>query len=391
MRLSHGSGSYLWMEGDNTPYLDLIMAFSSTNLGHAHPKLSKAVAHAATEVDNALPVEYGVEEVLSRRLIEQLPHAVSGYKAYYAEGGAKAVEIALEIAQIVSGKNKIVSFYGAFHGYSVNLAGVTDLRFLGKARHHSRQENNIKLDYPQLEKEVDVVIAELNQALNQTDVAAIIVETSQGLAGFRMAPERFFKELQAAATRTKTLLIVDDIIMGMGRTGSLYSFGALELSPDITILGKSLAGGYYPIAALIAKDELFLQADLNHSDLASTFSNNPFGIYIANEVQKIISEDNIFDSVAALAPVFMDMIEALYRNHNKHIITYNAWGFAAGFELKSAPSVFSVLASCAQAHIILQYAGMNNEYLRLSPSLLSTKEEFDIAYGKLDKIFSKIR
>ena len=163
------------------------------------------------------------------------------------------------------------------------------------------------------------------------------------------------------------------------------------MRPDIVLLGKSLAGGYYPLSALIIRSDILESVSVPVSSLASTFSNNPFGIYIANEVQKIIKEDSIYDNVWKVAPLFLDLLESLHAQYPKKILGYNGWGLSGGLELKSRSAVEEALGLCLEEHLLAQYAGTNREYLRFNPSLLSSKKEFESAYAKLSRVFEYLR
>ena len=391
-RLSHSKGSYVWLENDDEPYLDFIMGFGSVNFGHAHPKIIAAVAEASRVVDTALPIQYGVSQELEQRLVQALPFRGGPFTVSFLESGSLAVEAALEACKVHTGKSKVISFDGAFHGFTMSLSGISDLRFLESTRESTPQQNNIKIPFPLNEKQAESVLATLEKLVTtHNDISAILLETCQGGAGYRMAPDSFFRKLQSIIEKTDIILIVDDILMGIGRTGHLYSFSPLHLRPDIVLLGKSLAGGYYPLSALIIRSDILESVSVPVSSLASTFSNNPFGIYIANEVQKIIKEDSIYDNVWKVAPLFLDLLESLHAQYPKKILGYNGWGLSGGLELKSRSAVEEALGLCLEEHLLAQYAGTNREYLRFNPSLLSSKKEFESAYTKLSRVFEYLR
>ena len=391
MKLSHGSGSYLWMEGDEQPYLDFIMAYGSTNFGHAHPKIVHAVQKAASLVDNTSPYGYTPRRELTQSLVDQLPYAVEAHQIHCIEGGARAVEAAIEMTRIISGRRKVISFVGAFHGYATSVIGISDLAFFSGAYAKYENHENIQLYFPETDAEVDGTIAALETALaSRHDVACVLLETAQGMAGFRMAPRRFFTKLQQIVTGTKTLLIVDDILMGMGRVGSLYSFSPYSLHPDLIILGKSLAGGYYPLSAIIGDENLFSGAGIACTGLDSTFADNHFGIYIANEIQKIIVEDKIYEQVQSTTVVFKAMIAELVKKYPGHIKSMSCWGMAGSVTLESADVAYKIMELCMHEHLIIQFSGVHKNYLRFTPSLLSTPEEIAAAHAVLDKVFSEV-
>jgi 4-aminobutyrate aminotransferase-like enzyme len=391
MDLVRAEGSYIWVAGDETPYLDLVMAFGSTNFGHAHPDIIKIVQDAALKVDNTTPLGFSARNELSQSLVDHLPFIADDFQVHYTIGGAKCVESALEVARIASGKKGVVSFKGSFHGYATSVVGVSDTAFFTDAHAKFKLDGIVNINFPTTSVEARESIELLRTALTANeDIGTVIIEAAQGLAGFRTAPQEFFVQLQQTVTASGAILIVDDILLGMGRVGSMYSFGGLGLVPDMVLLGKSLAGGYYPLSAIIARQVLFDRAGVSRTSLDSTFSNNPFGIYIANEIQKMIVRDNIFERSRASSVLFDKMLHYLLETYKKEIVSMFVMGFAGSIRLKDNDTAKRILEICLQQHVLIQLAGLDQDHIRLTPSLLSSSSEIGIAMSALDLAFSTV-
>jgi 4-aminobutyrate aminotransferase-like enzyme len=384
-RLDHALGSSVWLTNSPDKYTDLIMAYSSTNFGHCQPKIIEAVTQAANRADNIISFNDPQRDELSSRLISKLPFVAEDYQVYYAVGGAKGVDSAVKVARIASGKPGVICFANAFHGLASSLIGITDPKYVN-SEHKVHQQDVFTLPFPVSDTEVDSseVIKQLLALLDTDEIGTIIIEPVQGAAGFLQAPSAFFAELQTIVTKHHLILIVDDIQMGMGRTGEFYSFGRYELKPDLVLLGKSLAGGYYPLTAMIGKRSIFNSVGPNRSGLDSTFSNNAFGIQIANKVTQLYDELNIEENVRNLSHLFSDGLDSLLSSYPQ-IQAVSLIGLAASLQFSDEEAAIGVKNSAFRNHLIVQTAGINGNYIKLSPCLLISPVELKQAMELLDK------
>lgn len=379
-------GSNIWIRGDETPYIDMIMGFGSTNFGHANPNIVNIVQEAAARFDNLSPFTLEERDSLSESLVRQLPFRVRDFQVYYTIGGAKCVESSIELARMASGKKNVVSFSGSFHGYATSVIGVSDRRFFTEKHNQFDHSGAFNIDFPTQPEDIPRVIGILRQLLSTNDdIACVIIEIAQGLAGFRAAPTEFYAELQKAINEYKVLLIVDDILMGVGRVGALYSFAGLGLTPDLVLLGKSLAGGYYPLSAIIGSQALFDRAGVSCTGLDSTFANNPFGIAVADGIQKYITATNLYGMVQPTARQFEAALHFILDKYKKDIVTMFVFGFAASIRFASRPIAKQIMDICREEHIFIQLAGVDQDHIRMTPSILISSQEIERVARILDK------
>jgi 4-aminobutyrate aminotransferase-like enzyme len=385
-------GSHIWLDDDQHPYLDLIMAYGSVNFGHTNPKIIDIVSESAKKYDNSSPFVYPERTELTSHLVNQLPYQIAeDYQVYYSIGGAKCVESAIELARLATGKKGVVSFTGSFHGFSTSVIGISDRRFYSQQHDQFEQEAVYNVAFPSSEDETSSSLVDLETILTQNhDISCVIMESAQGLAGFRTAPQSFFTGVQDLVNRYGVLLILDDILLGVGRVGGLYSFGGLGIYPDMVLLGKSLAGGYYPLSAIVASQRLFDKAGVYCGGLDATFTNNPFGISIANGIQRMIQSDNLYAHTASSAQRFESIMHSLLEEHREHIVTMFVFGFAASIRFTSNAIANAVKDICLNEHMIIQLAGMEQECIRMTPSILISDYELSQLHATLDGAMKKV-
>lgn len=387
-------GSHIWLDDDQHPYLDLIMAYGSVNFGHTNPKIIDIVTESAKKYDNSSPFVYPERSELSSYLVNQLPYQIAeDYQVYYSIGGAKCVESAIELARLAMGRKGVISFTNSFHGFSTSVIGISDRRFYSQQHDQFGQEAVYNVEFPSSEEESASSLLDLENILTHNqDIACVIMESAQGLAGFRTAPQSFFTGVQDLTHRYGVLLILDDILLGVGRVGALYSFGGLGLSPDMVLLGKSLAGGYYPLSAIVASQRLFDKAGVYCGGLDATFTNNPFGISIANGIQRMIQEDDLYSSTISSAQKFESIMHSLLEEHREHIVSMFVFGFAGSIRFTSNAIANAIKDLCLEEHMIIQLAGMDQECIRMTPSILINDSELTQLHitlgGAMKKVFS---
>jgi 4-aminobutyrate aminotransferase/(S)-3-amino-2-methylpropionate transaminase len=248
-------GMWVWVEDDGDPYLDLVLGYSSNNFGHCHPQIVEAAQEACARLTQVhsfhTRAKLLLSEWLSLAVILNRP-----YQVYFDIGGASVVGGALRLCRAATGNRIVVGFSGAFHGTSYLAATVTDPRLLDKRQYGLGDFDGdvVRLPFPDRLGSVSSAdcLGLLDGVLAQEDVAAVIVEPIQGAAGFIQPHNDFLPGLRERTAASQVPLIVDEIQMGVGRAGALYSFSRHGIEPDVVTLSKSLAGGMFPLSALIA-------------------------------------------------------------------------------------------------------------------------------------------
>ncbi|MEO0404734.1 MAG: aspartate aminotransferase family protein, partial [Bacteroidota bacterium] len=268
-------------------YLDFISGLAVSNFGHGHPRIKDAIQQ---QLDKHLHVMvYGefqqdIIETCAKKLVSILPGSLD--TVYFVNSGTEAIETALKLAKRTQGKQEIIAFNGAYHGATHGSLSV------------SGNEMKKRAFRPLLP---GVQFIQLNHFEDLTKVtkrtAAVLLETIQGDAGIRIPNESFMKELRGRCDETNTLLILDEIQSGMGRTGKPFAFEHYDVVPDILVLGKALGGGL-PIGALVANKKLMSQ--LTHDPMLghiTTFGGNPLICAAANAALTILEEEIDFQEV----------------------------------------------------------------------------------------------
>lgn len=388
-------GVYVWMESEKEPYIDLLMGYSSTNFGHANDDILKFVKDAIEKFDNITSFNSRDKIELTEKLINLLPHPGKRL-VYYPVGGTKAVDAAVKLAFAFTKKQEIISFDSAFHGYSFAGMSVTDKRYVNKKQYGQSTLTVKSFPFPNKlhvtkEESLDILKnIESYLRKNSKRVAAVIIEPIQGAAGFHIPPKSFLVGLDKLTKKYKVIFICDEIQIGLCRTGSFYYINQINIDPDIVLLGKSLAGGYYPISAVIGRRELFEHIPLDGSGFDSTFANNALGLRIANKVIDFISKKKINKRVAGTGKKFLEKLQELQKY--PFIKDISGIGMAFSYRIESPENTVSANAKLAKEikkeafknHLIIQTAGVNGDYMKLSPSFFISDGEIDIALKLLN-------
>ena len=281
-----GHGSTL-ETADGRRLIDFYGGHAVALLGYRHPKLLAALAQQANALffqSNAVPM--AVRERAARRLAEFAPAGLD--RVFFVNSGAEANENALRIALRAVGRPRVVALEGAFHGRTAAAAAVTwGARWYG---------------FPRAPFDVRFVPREdpeaLERALSPGDVAAVIVEPVQGVAGAIALSDAYLAEARRLATAAGTLLVFDEVQCGMGRSGQPFVAQATGVTPDILTVAKGLAGGFPAGALLIGRE---LAETLRRGDLGTTFGGGPLAAALVEATIDAIESERLLSNVRARA------------------------------------------------------------------------------------------
>lgn len=379
------------------------MGYSSANFGHANENILRIVGEAIQDYDN-IPCFNSEDKIqLSQRLVDLLPFP--GDKlVYYPVGGTKAVDAAIKLARAYTKKPAIISFNGGFHGYGFGGMSVTDSNYVEKIQFGIGENSATFFDYPNRKKpnaqeNADNILDEVENHLKQNakNIASIIFEPIQGAAGFKIPPQDFLPRLVNMARVYGVVSICDEIQTGVCQTGSFYYINQVQLDPDIILLGKSLVGGYYPLSAVIADRKIFEAVNRNRPGFDSTFANNLLATKIANNILSYIIDFKIIDNIQTNGKLFFDQLKQF--ENTSFIKDIDGIGMVFSFRVESTLNTLESNAKLAkvirreayQNHLIIQTAGVNGDYIKLSPSFLITPREIDEVFVKLQSVIQNTR
>ena len=339
-----GSGSTLW-DKDGQEYLDLYGGHAVISVGHCHPKYVAAITEQIGKLgfySNA--VQNCLQDTLAAKL-----GRISGYDAYHlflCNSGAEANENALKLASFHTGRSKVLAFGGAFHGRTAGAVSVTDNP---KIRAPFNATPNVAFvplgDLAAAEKE-----------LSTNAYAAVIIEGIQGVAGIQLPSDSFLRDLRALCDRTGTLLVLDEIQSGCGRTGRFFAHQYAGVEADLVTMAKGLAGGI-PIGAVLISPAI----QASYGLLGTTFGGNHIACAAAIAVLDIIEQEHLLSHAAKLGAYFEAELKG-----DPALADYRGRGLMIGLEIKPA---FKGLRDrlLYEKHIFTGASGEN--VIRLLPAL----------------------
>lgn len=393
LHVEKAKGNYIWFEKCEKPYFDLIMGYSSTNFGHCNPDIISAVKKASEIYDNIPAFNFRARDELSNKLINHLNRSDHDYQVYYTVGGAKSIDVSLKLAKFHTSKKGVICFDGAFHGYINSLVGVTDKAYFNDNYNLINNSDIYKLPFPdeKVHSSMDNTENQLKEILykKSDQIGAILIEPVQGASGFRIAHKYFYRLLRDVSKRYNIVLIADEIQMGLGRTGLFYSYQHFDFDPDIITLSKSLAGGYYPLSAIIAKKKYFDKVGKEKPGFDSTFSNNAFGVSVANKVVDILLHDDFIENIKDKSLHFYSQMDNILQSYS-FIEHLNIIGMACGIKMKNKKIADAVKKNAFKNGLIIQTAGPSGQYIKIAPSLLITKTELDVAINLFRKSLDNV-
>jgi adenosylmethionine-8-amino-7-oxononanoate aminotransferase len=353
--IERGEGCYLIDIAGNR-YIDGIASMWTNVHGHNHPALNTALKAQIDKIAHATLLGYSnVPAIqLAQKLVELTPAGLN--KVFYSDNGSTAVEVALKIAyQYWQHKEEpqrklFIHFDNAYHGDTIGAMSVggidsfhtTFASLLFKGIRVSAAD----VYRPSDANEVAVKTHWLNaveRALSEHEgqIAGIILEPLiQGAGGMLLAPNGFLKELAACAKRWKTLLIVDEVMTGFGRTGKMWACEHEDVTPDLFCMAKGLAGGYLPLAATLTTDEIYNAFLGEYRDLKTffhghTFTGNPLACAVALENIAIFEREDLVSRLQPTLEHFKNRLQEFYAL--PHVRDVRVCGFTAGIELMKNP------------------------------------------------------
>ncbi|CAH0205593.1 MULTISPECIES: acetylornithine transaminase [unclassified Microbacterium] len=348
--LTRGEGSHVW-DGDDKRYLDFLAGIAVNSLGHAHPVFVDAITKQAatlSHVSNYFATPPQLE--LAARLKRLAGAGIDG-RVYFSNSGAEANEAAFKLARLHGGaeRPRILALENGFHGRTIGSLALT-------AKKAMREPFE---PMPAGVEHIPATIEALEAAMDDR-VAAIIVEPIQGEAGVVELPEGYLAAARSLTLKHGSLLIIDEIQTGAGRTGQWFGFDHEGITPDAITLAKGIGGGF-PIGALVtfgAASSLFTPG--SHG---STFGGNPLGTAVANAVLTEIENAGLVENAAVRGAQLRAAIEVI----DSPLVTgVRGRGLLIGIAL-AAPVANAVVAAAQERGLIVNAA--NAETIRVAPAL----------------------
>jgi acetylornithine/N-succinyldiaminopimelate aminotransferase len=370
-----GEGSWLIAE-DGSRYLDLGAGIAVNALGHAHPALVQTISEQAAKLWHVSNV-YRIpeQEALADLLVE---HTFAD-TVFFTNSGTEAAELAIKMVRKYwyekgqPQRTEIIAFEGAFHGRSTGAIAVAGSEKMTKGF------GPLMPGFRQLPfGDHDA----LRSAIGP-NTAAVIVEPVQGEGGIRTLPDACLKGLRDLCDETGTLLILDEVQCGMGRTGKLFAHEWSGITPDIMMVAKGIGGGF-PLGAVLATEEA--ASGMTAGTHGSTYGGNPLGCAVGASVVRIVSDDAFLADVSRKGGLFRQGLEGLVAAHPTVFESVRGQGLMLGVKCKVEPSE---VVKAGMAEHVLTIAASDN-VVRLLPALNIPDADIAEALKRLDAAATRL-
>lgn len=353
---------------------------SCHNIGYAHPRMVAALKEQLDSLSFTPRLFTSEPAVALAEMLEaRWPYGEA--RALLGVSGTDAVEMALKLAYVATGRAQTIAFNGSWHGAALGALSVGGTASEREEFPALEGCHHIHAFWPQNEDETSEVAAQtafeaLEYYLKGRDIAAVISEPIRATP--HLPPDWFWPEVRALCDNTGTLLIFDEIPTGLGKTGQLFASQHFDAAPDITVLGKSLGGGVLPLSAVIARAELNVARHLGIGHY--THQKNPMLARAGIETLRIIEDENLVAAAERKGKEALEMLTEMVRNHA-------AYGEARGIGLAMAVAVSSPerLMETKEAcyRLGLNTGAADGRFLTLSPPLTISEAELSEAAGIL--------
>jgi len=379
LTLTRGKGCYVW-DSDGRRYLDFVAGIATCTLGHAHPAMVEAVSQQIQTLHHVSNLYYIPEQ---GALAEWLVNHSCADRVFFCNSGAEANEGAIKLARKYAHTQRgianplIITAKASFHGRT--LATIT-------ATGQPKYQKNFDPLMPGFCYVPYNDIAALESAVAELDadtpqVAAIMLEPLQGEGGVRPGEQAYFQRVRQICDEKGILLILDEVQVGMGRTGTLWGYENLGIEPDLFTSAKGLGGGI-PIGALLCKRSCDV---LQPGDHASTFGGNPFVCKVGLTVCQTLDQDNLLANVRERGDQLRTGLERIAQTYPQLIEEVRGWGLINGLVLKPDTGMVSAdLVKRAMAEgLLLVPAGP--QVVRFVPPLVVSADEVQEALLAMEK------
>lgn len=349
-------GPFIWDVDGKNRLIDCHCNGGVFNLGHRNPEIIATLTRALAEVDignHHFVSEYRarVAEKMARLVPGALQHTI------FAVSGGEAVDTAIKIARGATGRKKIISAQGGYHGHTGLAMAAGDAKY-------SRPFLSESEDF------VQVPFGDPGSLNLDSGVAAVILETIPATLGMPVASEAYFGEVKKRCRDNGSVFIADEVQTGLGRTGKFWAIEHWGVAPDILVAGKGLSGGIYPIAATVISPEL---GKIFHEDPfihISTFGGSELGCAVCEKVLDMSSAGEFLSHVNSLAETFRAGLGELQRHYAPLFPEFRQKGLMMGLKTASAELGPLLCKTCMEAGLLCVFAGNDPSVLQFLPPLV---------------------
>ncbi len=398
----HGDGATL-TDADGNTYIDLYAGIAVASLGHAHPRVTKAVSKQAGRL--TVGTFATRERAEAFRLISEVaPPSLN--RSHLFSGGAEAVEAALRLARSATKKHEVVSFWGGFHGKTggvLGLIGDESKKGYGPlpgGRYQVPYADCYRCPFKLKHPSCGLLCVDFarDQIKNSSagEVAAVLVEPMQGTAGNVIPPDDWLPAIQSVAKEINALLIADEMITGFGRTGKMWGVEHTGVQPDIVTVGKGMGAGF-PVSGVLMSEELGKSEPFGKpSASSSSYGGNPLAATAVAETIKTIRDEKLVENSRKVGGQMLHRLTALKEKY-EFIGDVRGKGLLIGIDLVRDLKTREPLSRKVTEQIFMEALRrgiVTMTYfprVRINPPLVITEQQAETGMAILDEVFAHVR
>ncbi|MDE2039136.1 MAG: putrescine aminotransferase [Elusimicrobia bacterium] len=381
-----------WADGGNSftdlkgrKYLDLLGGYGIFNVGHRHPKVIEAVTNQLKR--QALHSQELLEPF--RAILAKLIHDITPGDlqfSFFGNSGAEAVEGAMKLAMLHTGRKSFVAATEAFHGKTLGALSAT-----AKSKFRQPFLPILPDCYHVPYGDADYIESALRSADDVgNDIAAVILEPVQGEGGINVPPDDYLPRVRDLCDRYGALLIVDEVQTGMGRTGKMFCVDHWNVVPDIMTLGKAMGGGVMPIGAFVSNKTIWEQLFPEPWLHSTTFGGNPLACVAAIANIHVLLEEKLPERAEKMGGEMINKLRGLRRRFPKLCVDVRGKGLMIGLEFPNDALGYEVAKGLFDRGVLVAGTLFSAKTLRIEPPLTISAQEINMAVETIEKVFKEV-
>lgn len=356
-----------WIEdAEGNLFLDCVNGFGLFALGHNHPRLIYALKQALEKKTlNTRPLVTAAQVEVAKSLERICPGDLQC--SFLTNSGSEAVDTAMKLARLHSGKKRIICAEKSFHGYTFGALSASGFpRFK-------------QFFQPMLPEVVHVPYGDIRAVLNTADkdTAAVLLEPMQHEGGVLLPGEDYLSAVRRLCSERDIVFILDEIKTGLGRTGAWFACQEAGAIPDVLILGKALGGGIMPAGAVVATRGVWKKFGLSFPMSASSFAGNALTCTVAVEVIDTLQEERLVEHCAEKGKLLLGALQQVAKNFRKHIVAVRGKGLLVAVGVSKPGEAFSLAREMIARGILVLPAFGNSAVVMIEPPLVITANEIE--------------
>lgn len=347
-----------------TTYIDCVGGYGLFNIGHNHPRIIQDLIAQLNEKQLLTKPFITENQVrLARMLAEVMPGDL--ICSFITNSGSEAIDSAIKLSRLCSGKRRIIAAQNSFHGYTFGALSASGIHSFGR------------FFAPLVPEIVHIPFGDI-KALREAvtvDTAAVLLEPIQHEAGIFIPAEDYFPEVRSICDDKGIILILDEVKTGFGKTGWMFACEKFGIVPDILVAGKSMGGGMIPIGSVIARKKLWKKFSLSFPMSASSFAGNALACRAALSTIEIIQQDNLLEECKNKGFVLLKELRQCVKEYSAFLKDVKGMGLLLGVEATNARNASRLSKSMISQGVIMVTAFGNASALMIEPPIVITFEQ----------------